>query len=304
VPGESFRAFGAAFEWAAAGTDRVGGAIPLLRESGPDRWAGVSWAAPSQLGFPSFASTPDGYFYDFEGVARFHVATDGSCAHVYEAAGADPTLFRQVLLRGILPRLLHLRGQPCLHASAVMAEGGVVGFLGPSGAGKSTVAAALSNAGHPLVTDDVLPIRIDGDVVAAGPGLLELRLHAASATMVGIEPQVAASSPRSAKVTWTPPRRSEGGPLGALFLLAPREDAPVEAERIRGVEALLTLAAHSFWLDPSNTSPLRAEIDQFAVVAERVPLCRLRYSLSTERLEEIDTLVQQLLHSASTSSGL
>ncbi len=62
------------------------------------------------------------------------------------------------LLGPIIGFVLHLRGAPCLHASAVAVEGRAVAFLGHSGAGKSTTAAAFIRRGFRALTDDVLAL--------------------------------------------------------------------------------------------------------------------------------------------------
>ena len=58
----------------------------------------------------------------------------------------------------IIGFVLHLRGTPCLHASAVAVDGRAIAFLGHSGAGKSTTAAAFVRRGFRGVTDDVLAL--------------------------------------------------------------------------------------------------------------------------------------------------
>ena len=65
---------------------------------------------------------------------------------------------RMCLLGPIIGFVLHLRGTPCLHASAVAIDGRAVAFLGHSGAGKSTTAAAFIRRGFRALTDDVLAL--------------------------------------------------------------------------------------------------------------------------------------------------
>ena len=69
------------------------------------------------------------------------------------------------LLGPVLAFLLRLRGRVPLHASGVAIDGSAVLFAGNAGAGKSTTAAALASLGHPLLSDDVVPLAA-GD---AGP---------------------------------------------------------------------------------------------------------------------------------------
>jgi hypothetical protein len=65
---------------------------------------------------------------------------------------------RLCVLGPIIGFVLHLRGTPCLHASAVAVDGRAVAFLGHSGAGKSTTAAAFVRRGFRALTDDVLAL--------------------------------------------------------------------------------------------------------------------------------------------------
>jgi hypothetical protein len=78
--------------------------------------------------------------------------------------------------------IMRLRGQTCLHASAVCIDGEAVLFSAPSGYGKSTLAAyfALRHQ-HPVITDDIAPLFVQGDAVWVKPGYPRLRLTPESA---------------------------------------------------------------------------------------------------------------------------
>ena len=60
------------------------------------------------------------------------------------------------LLQAVAPKLLALRGQVVLHASAVALRGYVIAFSGLSGAGKTSTARALARAGAQLICEDKL----------------------------------------------------------------------------------------------------------------------------------------------------
>src|SRR5207237_909069 len=87
---------------------------------------------------------------------------------------ADVTSY---LVGPVLGLVLRLRGVTCLHASAVCIDGRAVVFAGCVGSGKSTLAAAFAAWGDPVLSDDLVAVRVQGDtgLVAAGPPWLRLR---------------------------------------------------------------------------------------------------------------------------------
>jgi len=64
------------------------------------------------------------------------------------------------LLQAIAPKLLAIRGQPVLHASAVAIGDRVVAFSGFSGAGKTSTARAFASAGARIICEDKLLILV------------------------------------------------------------------------------------------------------------------------------------------------
>lgn len=86
---------------------------------------------------------------------------DGTELIVDPAPGADEDAMRLLLTGAAFAILLHQRGLIVLHSSAVLIHGQVVAFIGDKGAGKSSTAAALCARGNPLITDDLLVIRLD-----------------------------------------------------------------------------------------------------------------------------------------------
>ncbi len=86
--------------------------------------------------------------------------------------------------------LLQQRGLLILHASAVALPHGAVAFLGDKGWGKSTTAAALQVRGYPLITDDVLALKLDGDnQPIALPTFPQLKLWPSAVEALGGEPE-------------------------------------------------------------------------------------------------------------------
>ncbi|MEW5720510.1 MAG: hypothetical protein AB1817_17940, partial [Chloroflexota bacterium] len=94
----------------------------------------------------------------------------------YPTIGGSETTLQFNLLADGLALWLELRGCLTLHAFAVIVNGGAVGWLSHSGNGKSTLAATFVQAGYPLLTDDILPAEIRGDLFIGQPGYPRGRL--------------------------------------------------------------------------------------------------------------------------------
>lgn len=94
------------------------------------------------------------------------------------------------LLGPVLGFVLLLRGITCLHASAIAIEDRAIGLLGPAGAGKSTTAAAFAKLGYPVLSDDLVPLRDEGNIFTVLPGYPWLRLWPTSVEMLYGSPDV------------------------------------------------------------------------------------------------------------------
>ncbi|WP_323771016.1 hypothetical protein [Antarctobacter sp.] len=62
-----------------------------------------------------------------------------------------------------------------LHAGAVAGDTGAVVFTGQSGSGKSTLIGNLVTEGYRFVSDDILPVNLDGDCVYSIPAPLAMK---------------------------------------------------------------------------------------------------------------------------------
>ena len=280
-------------------TDRDSSVV-LVRERGIFPRAEVEWLSEARDGRPSLGRSQGGYAYLFPDIAAFLLPPDGS-VRIFPDAGADPLAVEFVLFRGVLPRLLHLRRIPCLHAGAVQVGENVVGFIGDSGAGKSTVAAGLTMLGMPFVTDDVLPVRLGTDgTVLVGPGLQELRLHEFAAAKVGITRDLVLPKPGSVKGRWIPSSEQTAhvrAPLASVYLLSPNGLRPMSASvirvgtRLRPMSALRALIEHSFWMHAQETRMLASDLEVLGAIARSVPVRRLTYELSPTGLAAVQRLL-------------
>lgn len=76
----------------------------------------------------------------------------------------------------VLAFWLERQGVAVLHAASVVVANRAVAFLAGSRTGKSSLTATFMQAGYPLLTDDILPIRMQGQCCMGQPGYPHMRL--------------------------------------------------------------------------------------------------------------------------------
>ncbi|HLK50256.1 MAG TPA: hypothetical protein VKT49_19070 [Bryobacteraceae bacterium] len=291
-----FELYGHRFQWSEgeSGDPCNAGAIRLIRMRRPFEPEHVEWLSQGGGYIPAYGKVGDCSAYRFEGVAAFLFPPDGSYVQMFIDPAADDATLEFVLFRGVLPRILHLRGVTCLHASAVALRDGVVALCGPSGAGKSTLAAALVSRGLPLVSDDVVPIR-PGPPVMAGPGLPELRLYPSAVERIGISGQVGAPLPGQSKAHWQPRRAPDKPlPLLAIYLLQPATgsaEQPASLAPAPANEALVSLISNSYWVHPGQTDALGRDLLCLASLLRSVKVERLAFELSDRGIAAVEELI-------------
>ena len=119
------------------------------------------------------------------GVATFRVS--GGCrVTIDRVVGADPVEVEASLAGRVSAVVLQQRRTLPLHLAAVAVEGRALGFVGPPGSGKSSLACALAERGHTLLTDDLGAVTelADGSP-ALHPGPRVMRIWGRSARQLG-----------------------------------------------------------------------------------------------------------------------
>jgi len=182
-------------------------------------------------------------------IARF-LLDDGReilVARESEAATADVPVF---ILGTVFGILLHQREQVVLHASAVAVSGRAVLFCGASGAGKSTLAAALTQRGYPLVTDDFCALTLDGPgaPLAQSDGR-QLKLWGQAIERLKLAPSRGEPVRKSLEKFYVKPREAWTAPLPLAAVYILREARPPHAaglERPNIVDAALLLRRNAY----------------------------------------------------------
>ncbi len=90
------------------------------------------------------------------GAGRYEVTARN--IRIERAAKCDEPLLNTFLYGVILATSTYFNNRLPLHASTIEYNGSAIAFCGDSGSGKSTTAAIFANAGHKMITDDVLAL--------------------------------------------------------------------------------------------------------------------------------------------------
>lgn len=195
--------------------------------------------------------------------------------------------------------ILHQRGVPSLHGSAVGIDEGAVAFVGWKGMGKSTTAGIFHSQGYPVITDDVLPFKVNSEIASAIPSFPHLKLlpdtlEAALAedpdAHLRIDPK---SEKRARTVTEGFPRQAL--PLHCIYVLDWTEDfSNLSASAIVGQKACLELLRHSFALrmfqkDGSTTN----QLGQISQLVSRVPVRRFTRPYDLDLVDKIPSFIER-----------
>ena len=221
----------------------------------------LTLACPDSSG-PSWEIAGDQLLLRIAGVARFLLQAGRDiifepCDH---GQASDSAIFVAGTVFGIL---LHQRRQAVLHASAVMVGGKAILFCGASGAGKSTMAAALGNAGYPLLNDDISVIgRDEGDVPVTHSDGRQLKLWQEAADALGLIDRVGNPVRDGLSKHYVTPRSSIGEtlPIGAVYVLRearpPRQSGIARLNIADAARAVTANAYRPLLVTAMNQQPL------------------------------------------------
>jgi hypothetical protein len=225
------------------------------------------------------------------GVATFEVAPERISCHLEGGTLAEA----ETLFLGLVSAFwLERSGALCLHAAAVVAPFGAIGFLGFNRAGKSSLAASFLAAGFPLLTDDVLTLDLDQGRVMAQPEFPQLRLWPSSAEeWVEDAHELEPVHPDFEK------RRVPVGALGLgtfhdrpaelrALMLPDRKGTAIEVVRLTPREATIELVRHTFLQALGDAAiGVARRFERIVAVTERTPVFRLTYPNGLEHLGKV-----------------
>lgn len=238
----------------------------------------------------------------FADIADFYLWPHRIVCH--PSGTADVTLVEILLLGVVLSFWLERAGVLTLHASAVAVEGHVAAFIATNTGGKSSLAAILTQAGYPLLSDDMLAVEQCSGRFMGRPGCPEMRLWPDQAEyFLGhywrhLDKVVPAYAKRRVPVgldgvgTFCDTSK----PLGCFYLPARRDPSTwgvgIEITPVPPQDGLIELVRHSFTpniVEARGLQPKRLQL--LAAIACQVPIRQVIYPSSREHFP----LVRQAL---------
>lgn len=237
----------------------------------------------------------------FPGVAEFSV---GQRRILYRPASPQRRELIEIRLLGtVLAYFLERSGLPALHASAVDVGGSAVAFLGGNRSGKSGLAASLMEAGHALLSDDVLPVEMAEGSPVARPAYPQMRAWPdLAAHLVGSFEGLPRVLPELDKRRI--PVGEEGGfgsfcpesrPLTTVYLPERLPDGAageIRIEPLRPRDAVVELVRASFIARLVEALGWQARrLDFFARLVTAVPMRRLIYPSGFEHLPGVGAAI-------------
>lgn len=158
---------------------------------------------------------------------------------------ADPCMIRSAIYGPILSILLRQRGLLVLHGSCVALEDRVIAFIGDSKAGKSTLAEAFYRQNTPVITDDILAMRLSFPYPQVVPSIPRIKLWPDSAAAMGHDvnklPKISQSSQKCFHLFHSKQRNYL--PLTSIYVLGQRSHLNIV--KLECQEAFRTLIKHS-----------------------------------------------------------
>lgn len=258
-------------------------------------WINQSLGTPPQTRYVSTSKHENGepalMVWSPDGSAHFRLRYGDGTEFIVDRAGTEVwatwpdtlTLEDTVtyLLGPILGLVLRLRGTTCLHASAIAMDDRAIVLLGQAGAGKSTTAAAFAELDYPVLSDDIVPLRAEGDSFLVLPGYPNLRLWPASVeTLYGSSEALPRLTPTWDKrcldlTTKTYRFQRHPLPLAAIYVLGQRSTDPA-APFVESVPAahggLITLIANTYGNRLLDKAMQAQDLELLSRVIEHVPL--------------------------------
>jgi hypothetical protein len=253
-----------------------------------------------------------GKFLEFKYADRTRFVMDRGTTRIWSAPGPGLTnddVF--VYLAGpIMGFALRRRERFALHASSVLIGDGAIAICGDPGSGKSTTAAALALRGNPVMCEDICPLQKLDDRKHVVPGYPRIglwpdsvgHLFAAADALplisAGWEKRYLPLDGRLATFAENP------APLAAIYLLAPRSDAPVAPfiEPLSRRESVLALVQNTYMNYLLRKEQRAAEFDAIANLVAEVDCYRVTPHADPARLGELAALIET--HAANVMNAM
>lgn len=231
----------------------------------------------------------DDYLFAYADGNRFVVTADA----VRCLALTTPEDAATYLLGPVLAFVLRLRGALSLHASAIEVEGRAIVVAAAHGEGKSTTAAGFARRGHAILSDDVVPLSVDGGRVIAQPGYPRLRLWPETAGALFGELPLLTPNWSKRYLDLAAQFRDTPAAVAAIYVLGPFSEGAPAVVPLAGGAAAIRLIQNTSMNVVLDAAMRARELELVAAVLERVPVAEARPARGLERLDAFcETLIR------------
>lgn len=243
-----------------------------------------------------FEMNEEAFLLKVDGVATYWV-TGGNRIVIEPHTPEDSRSIRLFLLGSAFGALLHQRGLPPFHGSAVAMNGHAVLIVGPSAAGKSTLAAELCRRGHTLLADDVCVLRLENEAPPIVlPAYPQAKLWADMLKTMKIEKE-GLCRVRSQLDKYALPLEDAFCrtplPVAAVYILHAFNGDDIEVEPVKGQEKFMALNNHTYrlrFLEGLENKSAHYRI--CAAIAKYAAVIRVRRPFKPFRLKKLADYVE------------
>ena len=191
---------------------------------------------------------------------------------------------RHLLLNQVIPITLTHLGALVLHASACMTPEGSVAFMGRTGAGKSTLAASFGLRGFEVLTDDCMLVEKQDDHAVTVPSYAGVRLWPDTITALcdrDVAPEPLAHYTEKKRLVFEQGDGTASFKLAAIFVLTQAHSRQkgngISIHPLAPSDALLEIAANTFYFDTSDHRRLERAFRQYEWAARNIPFFSLNF---------------------------
>jgi len=245
----------------------------------------------------------------WSGVAEV-IVDSGKAIDILPVADADQEALRLFISGAAVGVLLHQRGYLVLHGSAVDIERGAAAFIGPKGSGKSTTAIALQNAGHRVISEELVALvpEAGGNSFVVLPSGCPVKVwgRVASAVEGTYGPLVPVR--QGVDKYFVPPLSSDQSPavVRQVYLLDVGD--AIEIKRVAPIERFLHIAAN-LYVQRFGTEFVQAvgashAFKQIATLVKGTAVLRLVRTNNLDQLRELSRFIASSFGCAEYQSAL
>ena len=281
--------------------ETIGTVRPADRRTTGAPWYESQWR-DDRTGEPSlriYRSTADGSFlFLYADGVEFMIRAGGDDVVGRMPSTATLADMATYFTGPVLGFLLRIRGVVSLHASVVEVADSAVAFVGDAGAGKSTTAAMFVQLGHKVITEDLAALSCEDGRLMVRPGCAEIALCADAVSLLyGSSEALPPFTPGWDKRRLDLKARDafvDGPlPLRAVYLLAPRSDAPAApfVSPISLGQAMVQLLGNIYGNQLLHEELRTSELDTIHRLAASVPIKAATADQDGTSLEKFCSLI-------------